>query len=34
MAYFKEEVEVHDNADVRDMLKEVSERPDLKSLLA
>jgi hypothetical protein len=34
MAYFKEEAEVHDNADVRDMLKEVSERPDLKSLLA
>jgi hypothetical protein len=34
MAYFKEEAEVYDNADVRNMLKEVSERPDLKRFLA
>lgn len=34
MAYFQEQVSVHNDDDVRDMLKEISEREDLKGLLA
>ncbi|KAE9376498.1 hypothetical protein N431DRAFT_479742 [Stipitochalara longipes BDJ] len=30
MAYFQEQVDVHDDNDIRDMLKEMSEREDLK----
>ena len=33
MAYFKEQADVHDNEDIRDMLKELGEREDLKKLL-
>lgn len=33
MAYFQEQVDVHDDNDIRDMLREVSEREDLKRLV-
>jgi hypothetical protein len=32
MAYFQEQVDVHNDNDIRDMLKEISEREDLKRL--
>ncbi|TVY85169.1 hypothetical protein LSUE1_G002347 [Lachnellula suecica] len=33
MVYFQEQVDVHDNDDIREMLKEVNEREDFKKLL-
>lgn len=33
MAYFKEQVDVHNDNDIRDMLKEVNEREDMKALV-
>ena len=33
MAYFQEQVDVHDDNDIRDMLKEVNEREDMKALV-
>jgi hypothetical protein len=33
MAYFRNQVDVHKDNDMRDMLKEVSEREDMKRLV-
>jgi hypothetical protein len=33
MAYFKEQADVHEDEDIRDMLKELGEREDLKKLM-
>lgn len=33
LAHFKEQAEVYHNQDVKDMLKEISERDDMKSFL-
>lgn len=30
MAYFQEQVDVHNDQDIREMLKEISEREDLR----
>lgn len=33
MAHFQEQVDVHNDNDIRDMLKEINEREDLKMLI-
>jgi hypothetical protein len=33
MAHFQEQVDVHNENDIRDMLKEVSERDDMNKLV-
>lgn len=33
MAYFKEQADVHNNTDIKEMLIEIKEREDMKALL-